>query len=47
MAMPASEIDKVLAQTAALRVVQTLRMPARRGKVDGVTRTRGVCVWKC
>src|ERR1700681_2587050 len=37
---------KVLAQTEALRVVQTLRMRARRGKVESVTRTMGVCVWQ-
>ena len=41
-----SEADKVLAQTVALRVVQTLRMRARRGKVESVTRTKGVCVWR-
>ncbi|MBI1779040.1 MAG: hypothetical protein HYR63_27195 [Proteobacteria bacterium] len=41
-----SESDKVLAQTVALRVVQTLRMRARRGKVESVTRTKGVCVWR-
>jgi hypothetical protein len=41
-----SESDKVLAQTIALRVVQTLRMRARRGKVESVTRTKGVCIWR-
>ena len=41
-----SESDKVLAQTVALRVVQTLRMPARRNKVESVTRTEGICVWR-
>jgi hypothetical protein len=41
-----SEADKVLAQTVALRVVQTLRQRARRGKVESVTRTKGVCVWR-
>jgi hypothetical protein len=41
-----SENDKVLAQTVALRVVQTLRMRARRGKVESVTRTKGVCIWQ-
>jgi hypothetical protein len=41
-----SETDKVLAQTIALRVVQTLRMRARRGKVESVTRTKGVCIWR-
>jgi hypothetical protein len=40
-----SETDKVLAQTIALRVVQTLRMRARRNKVDCITKTKGVCVW--
>jgi hypothetical protein len=41
-----SENDKVLAQTVALRVVQTLRMRARRGKVESVTRSKGICIWK-
>jgi hypothetical protein len=41
-----SESDKVLAQTVALRVVQTLRMRARRGKVESITRTKGVCIWQ-
>jgi hypothetical protein len=41
-----SENDKVLAQTVALRVVQTLRMRARRGKVENITKTKGVCVWR-
>ena len=41
-----SETDKVLAQTIALRVVQTLRMRARRGKVESVTRDKGVCIWR-
>jgi hypothetical protein len=41
-----SESHKVLAQTVALRMVQTLRMRARRGKVESATRTRGVCVWQ-
>jgi hypothetical protein len=41
-----SETDKVLAQTIALRVVQTLRMRARRNKVECVTKTKGVCVWR-
>jgi hypothetical protein len=41
-----SETDKVLAQTVALRVVQTLRMRARRNKVECVTKTKGVCVWR-
>jgi hypothetical protein len=41
-----SENDKVLAQTVALRVVQTLQMRARRGKVENITKTKGVCVWQ-
>lgn len=41
-----SENDKVLAQTVALRVVQTLRMRARRSKVVCTTKTKGVCVWR-
>ena len=43
-----SENDKVRAQTVALRVVQTLRMRARRGKVESVTRTKGcLCFGSC
>ena len=39
--------DKVLSQAIALRVVQTLRMRAKkRGKIDGSGRRRGVCVWR-
>src|SRR5476649_538231 len=41
-----SESDKVLAQTVALRVVQTLQMRARRGKVVCQTKTKGVCLWR-
>jgi hypothetical protein len=41
-----SETDKVLAQTVALRVVQTLRMRARRNKVVCQTKTKGVCLWR-
>ena len=41
-----SESDKVLAHTIALRVVQTLRMRARRNKVECITKTKGVCVWR-
>ncbi len=41
-----SESDKVLAQTVALRVMQTLRMRARRNKVVCDTKTKGVCVWR-
>lgn len=40
------EGDKVLAQALALRIVQTLRMRAKRGKVDGTERRKGVCVWR-
>jgi hypothetical protein len=36
----------VLAQTVALRVVQTLRIWVRRGKVESVTQTKGVYVWQ-
>ena len=39
--------DKVLAQSIALRIVQTLRMKARRGGVlDGSVRRKGVCLWQ-
>jgi hypothetical protein len=38
--------DKVLSAAIALRVVQTLRMRAKRGKIDGKERRRGVCVWR-
>jgi hypothetical protein len=39
--------DKVLFQAIALRVVQTLRIRALRGKkIDGSKRRRGVCVWQ-
>jgi hypothetical protein len=41
-----SESDKVLAQSIALRFVQTLRMRARRNKVECVTKTKGVCLWR-
>jgi hypothetical protein len=40
------ESDEVLTQTVALRIVQTLRIRARRGKVKSVTRAKGVCVWR-
>jgi hypothetical protein len=36
--------DKVL--LVALRVVQTLRMRAKRGQIDGSVRRKGVCVWR-
>jgi hypothetical protein len=39
--------DKVMAQAIALRVVQTLRIRAKRRKgIDGTLRRRGVCVWR-
>jgi hypothetical protein len=39
--------DKVLGQAIALRVVQTLRIRAKRkGDIDGTERRRGVCVWR-
>jgi hypothetical protein len=38
--------DKVLCQTIALRVVQTLRVRARRKLIDGSERRNGVCVWR-
>jgi hypothetical protein len=38
--------DKVLAQAIALRVVQTLRVRAKRRLIDGSERRRGVCVWR-
>ena len=41
-----SESDKVLAQTVALRVVQTLRSRARRFKVICTIKTKGVCLWR-
>jgi len=41
-----SESDKVLAQSIALRVVQTLRMRARRNKVECITKTKGVYAWR-
>lgn len=37
-----SESDKVLAQTAALRVVQTLGCGQRRNKMECVSKTKGV-----
>jgi len=41
-----SESDKVLAQTVALRIVQTMRMRAKRYKVVCLTKTKGVCLWR-
>jgi hypothetical protein len=39
--------DKVLSQAIALRVVQTLRVRAKRRKgIDGTLRRRGVCIWR-
>lgn len=39
--------DKVMFQAIALRVVQTLRVRAKRRKgIDGTLRRRGVCVWR-
>jgi hypothetical protein len=38
--------DKVLCQTVALRVVQTLRMRAKRRLLDGSERRKGVCLWR-
>ena len=38
--------DKVLSATIALRVVQTLRVRAKRGQIDGTDRRKGVCVWR-
>ena len=41
-----TEADKVLAPSVALRVVQPLRMRARRNRVECITNTKGVCVWQ-
>ena len=39
--------DKVLGQAIALRIVQSLRIKAKRRKgLDGTLRRRGVCVWR-
>jgi hypothetical protein len=39
--------DRVLAQAISLRIVQSLRLKARRGgKLDGSERRQGACVWK-
>ena len=39
--------DRVLAQAISFRIVQTLRMKARRGGVlDGSERRKGACVWR-
>src|ERR1700677_3060431 len=38
--------DRVLAQAISLRIVQSLRLKARRGgTLDGNERRRGACVW--
>jgi hypothetical protein len=39
------EHGKVLSQAIALRIVQTLRAAARRGRIDGSVRRKGVCLW--
>lgn len=39
--------DKVMAQAISLRIVQTLRVRAKRRQgIDGSLRRRGVCVWQ-
>lgn len=39
--------DKVMAQAISLRIVQSLRVKAKRRQgVDGSLRRRGVCVWQ-
>lgn len=39
--------DKVLGQSIALRIVQTLRLKARKhGKLDGSQRRKGVTLWR-
>jgi hypothetical protein len=38
--------DKVLITTIALRIVQTLRMRAKRRQIDGSERRKGVCIWR-
>jgi hypothetical protein len=39
--------DKVISQAVSLRIVQTLRIRAKRRKgIDGSLRRRGVCVWR-
>lgn len=39
--------DRVLAQAISLRIVQSLRLKARRGgMLDGSERRKGACVWK-
>lgn len=42
-----NETDKVLGQSIALRIVQTLRLKARKnGKLDGSQRRKGVTLWQ-
>jgi hypothetical protein len=38
--------DKALWNTISLRVCQTLRTHAKRGKIDGTERRKGLCVWR-
>src|SRR5205085_6586392 len=39
--------DNVISQAVSLRIVQTLRIRAKRRKgIDGSLRRRGVCVWR-
>ena len=39
--------DRVLAQAISLRIVQSLRLKARRGgALDGSERRKGACVWR-
>lgn len=38
--------DKVLWYAISLRVVQTLRVHAKRGKIDGSERRKNVCLWQ-
>src|SRR5277367_5070619 len=39
--------DRVLAQAISLRIVQSLRLKARRGGVlDGSERRKGACIWR-
>lgn len=38
--------DKVLSETIALRVVQAMRVHAKRGRVDGSQKRKNVCLWR-
>ena len=40
------ETDKVLWNAVSLRIVQTMRVHKRRGKIGEAMRRRGVCVWQ-